>query len=179
MGRHRSMPTSQHRTAIYHYRIALGLFIIGLIVSGVTAFPLRGEVGLLADWFGVGSLRSADGLTGLRFWIVTVKLGLADTYAHYPWIGYGTDWLAFGHIVIAFFFVGPLVRPAGGRATLLAGIAACVAVIPLAFICGAIRGIPVYWRLIDCSFGVGGIVPLSYCLRLQRKIESTEAGRGT
>jgi hypothetical protein len=37
---------------------------------------------------------------------------------------------------------------------------ACVAIIPLAFICGPIRQIPFYWRLIDCSFGVFGIIPL-------------------
>jgi len=33
-------------------------------------------------------------------------------------------------------------------------------VIPYAFIFGAIRGIPFWWRLIDCSFGVFGIIPV-------------------
>jgi hypothetical protein len=42
---------------------------------------------------------------------------------------------------------------------------ACVLVIPLAMICGPIRGIPLYWRLIDCSFGVVGIIPLWFCRR--------------
>lgn len=37
---------------------------------------------------------------------------------------------------------------------------ACAGIIPLALICGAIRGIPFYWRLIDCAFGVFGIIPL-------------------
>ena len=46
-------------------------------------------------------------------------------------------------------------------------------VVPLAFICGAMRGIPVYWRLIDCSFGVFGVVPLLYCLRLLPRIEAS------
>ena len=41
----------------------------------------------------------------------------------------------------------------------------------LALICGPLRGIPVYWRLIDCSFGVIGIIPLVYCLRLLGKME--------
>lgn len=40
---------------------------------------------------------------------------------------------------------------------------ACALVIPLAVICGPIRGIPIYWRLIDCSFGVFGIIPLWLC----------------
>jgi hypothetical protein len=83
----------------------------------------------------------------------------------------GTDWLAFGHIAIALFFVGPLIRPSESRSVLWAGIAACILVIPLALICGAIRGIPFYWRLIDCSFGVIGVIPLLYCLRLLHYIK--------
>ena len=153
------------------------LFITGLLISGITAFPLLAEMKLLASWLGVGDARSADGHTGLQFWILTVKLGLEDMYARYPWIAYGTDWLAFGHIVIALFFIGPLIRPSGSRHVLWAGIAACILVIPLALICGPIRGIPLYWRLIDCSFGVVGIVPLLYCLRLLRRIESGEMQR--
>ena len=43
--------------------------------------------------------------------------------------------------------------------------------IPLALICGPIRGIPFYWRLIDCAFGEIGIIPLIYCLKLVRRIE--------
>ena len=37
---------------------------------------------------------------------------------------------------------------------------ACVMVIPTAMICGPIRDIPFFHRLIDCAFGVFGIVPL-------------------
>jgi len=40
---------------------------------------------------------------------------------------------------------------------------ACVGVIPLALICGPLRGIPFYWQLIDCSFGVVGFIPLLIC----------------
>jgi hypothetical protein len=65
-----------------------------------------------------------------------------------------------------------LLRPTESRLVLLAGMAACILVIPLAIVCGAIRGIPIYWRLIDCSFGVLGLLPLFYCLRLLRHIEA-------
>ncbi len=44
------------------------------------------------------------------------------------------------------------------------GILACVLVVPLALICGDAR-IPLGWRLIDCAFGVVGIVPLLLCRR--------------
>jgi len=33
------------------------------------------------------------------------------------------------------------------------------------------RGIPFYWRLIDCTFGVLGAIPLLICLRWVRQIE--------
>lgn len=157
-------------TAICRFRIILGLFIAGLIVSGVTAFPLLTEMKLLVSWLGLGDAVSPTGHDGLTFWILTVKCGLEDMYGHYPWIAYGTDWLAFGHIVIAMFFIGPMIRPAEARSAIWAGIAACFLVIPLALICGPVRGIPLYWRLIDCSFGVFGAVPLFYCLKLLKRI---------
>jgi hypothetical protein len=153
------------------------LFIIGLVLSGVTAFPLLLELKILATALGVGDATSPEGHSGLTFWILTVRHGLEQTYGRYPWIAYGTDWLAFGHLVIAMFFVGPLVNPCSGRATIYTGIVACAAVIPLALICGPIRGIPLYWRLVDCSFGVLGVIPLIYCLRLIPQIERS-MGKG-
>ena len=156
--------------AILRFRIMMLVFIVGLVVSGVTAFPLLAELRLLTSWLGLGGATSPAGHAGLAWWILTVRFGLEDVYARYPWIAYGTDWLAFGHIVIALFFVGALIRPAESRSVIYAGIAACLLVIPLAVICGAIRGIPGYWRLIDCSFGLIGIIPLLYCLRLLRHI---------
>jgi hypothetical protein len=42
-------------------------------------------------------------------------------------------------------------------------------------ICGQVRGIPFYWRLIDCSFGVIGAVPLIYAFWQIRTLRATEA----
>ena len=58
---------------------------------------------------------------------------------------------------------------------LQAGVAACALVFPLAFVCGALRGIPFYWQLIDCSFGAIGAVPLLLCLRDVRRLEQMGA----
>jgi hypothetical protein len=49
---------------------------------------------------------------------------------------------------------------------------ACAGIIPLALICGPIRGIPFWWSVIDMSFGVLGVIPL-YVVR--RKIKRLEA----
>jgi hypothetical protein len=146
-------------------RILIVGFIIGLVLSGITAFPLRWETELLAKWFGATSASMPENTTGLLHWLVTVRNGLADTYSRHPYIAYGTDWLAFGHIIIALAFIGPLRDPVRNIWVIEFGMIACVLVIPLALICGPIRGIPFYWRLIDCSFGVVGIVPLWVCRR--------------
>ncbi len=36
----------------------------------------------------------------------------------------------------------------------------CLAILPLALIAGPLRGIPLWWQLIDISFGVFGLIPL-------------------
>ena len=164
-------------SALCRFRIVMGLFIVGLITSGVTAFPLLSELKWITHFLDLDSAFSPTGFSGLSFWVLTVRFGLEDIYQQYPWIAYGTDWLAFGHIVIALFFIATLFRPRESRSTLYVGIIACVLVIPLAFICGPIRGIPFYWRIIDSSFGLFGVLPLLYSLRLLRVFEQPDAAK--
>lgn len=85
---------------------------------------------------------------------------------------YGTDWLAFGHVVIALAFIGPLRDPWRNRWVAEWGILACVLVIPWALVFGPLRGIPFFWRLIDASFGFGGLALLLPAYRLIRKAAS-------
>jgi hypothetical protein len=74
--------------------------------------------------------------------------------------------LAFAHLTIAVAFIGPIRDPVKNVWVIQFGMIACVMVIPLAVICGALRGIPWYWRLIDCSFGVFGLIPLGIAWRM-------------
>jgi len=145
------------------------LFLAGLVPSGVTAFPLQKELELAAGVRGVGHLE--DATNGVDRWIVVVRDGLRQTYSSYPWVAYGTDWLAFAHLVIAVLFIGPYVDPLRNKWVIQAGLVLCAGVIPLALIAGEVRGIPLGWRMIDCSFGVGGALPLLYCLHLTRRME--------
>ena len=142
------------RGALRKVRWAIGIFIAGLVLSGVTAFPLHAELNCLV------SIRGENASSGFDQWIRTVRDGLADTYQKYPWVGYGTDWLAFAHLVIAIFFTGAFVNPVRNVWIIYAGLIACVFVLPLALICGPIRGIPFGWRMIDCSFGILGFLLL-------------------
>jgi len=153
-------------------RWVLGAFMVALVLSGLTAFPLQSELQRVVELRGLDQVAPAQAGNGFDSWILTVRDGLRESYARYPWLAYGTDWLAFAHIVIAVFFIGPWVDPVRNVWVLQAGVVACVLVIPLALICGAIRQIPLSWRLIDSSFGVFGVLPLLYCLRLTRLLEN-------
>jgi hypothetical protein len=158
---------------IRRIRFWLALFIVGLILSGLTAFPLERETAMLNQMFRVAAAPPAGGEPGLHVWLRRVHEGIVHTNRDYPFMAYGTDWLAFGHLVIAVAFLGPLFDPVRNKWVLIFGMVACAGVLPLALIAGYVRGIPFYWRLIDCSFGVVGVLPLLICLRYVRQIEQT------
>jgi hypothetical protein len=153
------------------------VFIIGLVISGATAIPLEAELDLLAKFLGVADKSSDQVTTGLAHWILRVREALHGMGAKYPFLAYGTDWLAFGHFVIAVAFIGALRDPVRNVWLFTFGMIACALIVPYAFIFGALRGIPIYWRLIDCSFGVFGIIPIWYCRRCVREIELIRTSR--
>ena len=161
----------ENRKLLFRYRLSLGLFIVGLIVSGLTALPLRTELSTLCRFLGISNPSSYADMHGLRHWIAFVHFGLQQTYSLFPFFGYATDWLAFGHFVIGGFFILPFIDPIRYRGVLAVGLAACAGVIVTALICGPIRGIPFFWTLIDCGFGIIGAIPLFYCLYLTNRME--------
>jgi hypothetical protein len=151
-------------------RFWLSFFILGLILSGLTAFPLERETGWLAACLNTHSILPNP----ITLWITRVHDALQDTGLRYPFLAYGTDWLAFAHLVLAIVFLGPLRDPIRNKWVLQFGVIACVSVIPLALIAGPLRGIPPLWRLIDCSFGIFGAIPLLICLRLVERLQQIE-----
>jgi hypothetical protein len=152
-------------------RNILIVVIAGLLISGVTAFPLETEIGWLDR-----QLQNLSGFSDLKGWIHTVHVGLHETNVKYPFISYGSDWLAFAHIVIAIVFIGPLRDPVRNIWVIEFGIIASVLIFPLAFIAGPLRGIPVFWSLIDCCFGVICGVLLWYVRGVIRKLERVSSG---
>jgi hypothetical protein len=132
-------------------------FMAALFLSGLTAMPLEKELSILSRCFPAG--------TWPHTWVTKVYTGIADTNNRYPFIAYGYDWLAFAHFVLAVLFIGPYKDPVRNKWVVVFGMIACILIIPFAFIAGHFRGIPVGWRLIDCSFGVIGLLPLGICYR--------------
>jgi hypothetical protein len=153
-------------------RFWLAIVIVGLVLSGITAFPLQIELGWLVSFLRTSWLQPIAEYVHLLPWVERVNEGLTSTNAHYPFLAYGTDWLAFAHLVIAVAFIGPYLDPIRNKWVITFGLIACGGVIGLALIAGPIRSIPFGWRLIDCSFGVCGAVPLLLCKRIVTKMES-------
>lgn len=147
-------------------RIWLVVVITGLFLSGVTAFPLQTEIGYLVR------LSNHFTIPALNLWLLRVYNALADTNARYPFLAYGTDWLAFAHLAIAVAFIGPYHDPVRNKWIITWGLICCASVPLLALIAGQVRGIPIYWQLIDCSFGVLCCIPL---LIIRRHIDQLES----
>ena len=164
------------QTLLRRVRLLTWVFIVGLVLSGATAIPLKWELDLLTKWFGLEGQTSAAATSELGRWLLTAREALQDLNTKHPLLFYSTDWLAFGHFVIAIAFVGALRDPVRNRWLFDFGLIACVLVIPFALTFGAIRGIPFWWRLIDCSFGVFGFAPLWLCRRWTRQLASLQPG---
>jgi hypothetical protein len=169
-----------NREKILRARIKLltWVFILGLMVAGATAIPLQSEIDLLAKSLGAADKSSADVPAGFTHWILNVREALRDTDAKYPFMAYGTDWLAFGHFAIAVAFIGALRDPVRNVWLFTFGMIACAMIVPYAFVFGGMRGIPLGWRLIDCSFGFFGFIPVWLCHKWAREIENNNLNQG-
>ena len=159
---------TQANRLIKRIKTMVWIIIIGLALSGITAFPLETEIAWLLHY-------STSYPDILRDWLTTIYLAIKTTNANFPYLSYGTDWLAFAHLMLAVLFIGPLKDPLKNRWVIEFGMIACLAIVPLALIAGPIRHIPLFWRLIDCSFGVLAIIPLGVCYSGCRRLESLKS----
>ena len=169
--------TSKPEPSLRRIRWLVALFIVGLVLSGATAIPLETEVNWLVQMTGARQLMEAPTSTAIPMWaewLCRVQTGLHETNVKFPFMSYGGDWLAFGHFVIAIVFIGAWRDPVRNIWLFEFGLIACALVIPYALIFGAVRGIPIWWRLIDCSFGVFGAIPLWLCRRDAARLETRQ-----
>jgi hypothetical protein len=143
-------------------------FMAALIVSGLTAVPLewgtRWLGSLTRHWSGPW-----------HTWAQQAADAIADIGARYPFLFYGTDWLAFAHVVIALAFVGVLRDPVRNKWVIDWGLISCAAVVVLAFAWAPVRGIPFFWRCVDASFGIVGALPLWWVRKRIARMEQATA----
>jgi hypothetical protein len=141
------------------------LFMVALVLSGITAVPLAQLTALLA------TLTVPLG-GALAAWSGTVAVAVADVASRHPFLFYGTDWLAFAHLVIALLFIGAYRDPVRNKWIIQWGLWSCALVVLVSFAWAPVRGIPFFWRCVDASFGVIGALPLLLVLRRIRAMEN-------
>ncbi len=158
---------------ILRIRVCTGLFMLGLVVSGITAIPLATQLAWADQSLGL----EARALAGEPWavWVHQVGSAIESVAVHFPFLFLGTDWLAFGHFAIALVFWGALRDPVRNEWLFTFGIITCIAVVPYAFVFGEIRGVPVWWRVVDSSFGLIGLVPLVLSRLWLRRLAAQEA----
>src|SRR5262245_17441584 len=90
-------------------------FVIGLVVSGATALPIPTQLEAAVRVLGE-DLRAGGAVPEpMSAWLRTLRDGIRATAERAPFMFYGTDWLAFGHFVIALAFVGAIRDPLRNR----------------------------------------------------------------
>jgi hypothetical protein len=143
------------------------LFQIGMFFSGITAFFIPWGIDLIMD-------STIFENTSLHPWLTSVQLGIHDVDSRYQFFFYGTDWLAFAHVLFAILFIGAYRDPIRNKWLFQFGIIASILIFPLALIMGYTRGIPIQWQLMDCCFGVVAGVLLYFTLRIIKRYETIE-----
>lgn len=154
----------------FKIKLYLSFFIAALILIGISTFPLESGIIFLNRCCGNETALSSY-LPALSAWISEVRTGVIETYRKYPFMAYGTDWLGFAHIVIGILFIGPFRDPVRNIWVIEFGMIACILVIPFALVFGHFREIPLFSRLIDCSFGLIGLIPLYQVWKLTKNLE--------
>jgi hypothetical protein len=154
----------KEKFAIQLIRRLLLMFMIALFLSGFTAIPIQFELSFL--------LRIFSTPTQFHNWLQKVLSAYKNVNNDTPFLLYGYDWLAFAHFILVVLFIGPYRDPIKNIWVIEFGLIACILIFPLAFIAGPFRGIPLGWRLIDCSFGAFGFLPLWICYGKAKKLIS-------
>jgi hypothetical protein len=138
-------------------------FMATLVICGITAIPGEQELSMATKFFDENSLVGS--------WLNEVFYAVKHTNEKYPYLFYGYDWLAFAHIIMAIAFIGPYKDPVKNKWVLEFGATACLLIVPFALLAGHWRNIPLWWRLMDCSFGLAGLIPLGICYNKINEIE--------
>ena len=145
----------KEKTLLIRIRLLLLFFITCLFLSGLTAIPVASELSWLL------TILPSESAAAVLF--NKVLLAYLEVQKKYNFLLYGYDWLAFAHFVLAILFIGPYKNPLQNIWVIQFGLIACVLVIPFALVAGYLRGLPFWWRLGDCSFGIIGFAVLWIC----------------
>ena len=151
-------------------RILLAIVAFGLFVSGVTIWPWEVELELV-----LSILVAIDGPQILVETLQSILADMRQLRDAGSFVLYVADWLAFAHLVLAALFLMAMKDPVRNILVVRFGILCCLSVPILAISCVPLRGLPLFWILVDSSFALAAI-PLWIALKDLRKLEVAKRG---
>jgi hypothetical protein len=157
-------------------RVLLIVFVLGLVFGCQIVLFVAPELAWLNNTLGPGT-RMGQYFPNLSAWINHLYEGITETYSKYPFIAYCMDWLAFAQLAFIIFFIGALIDPVRNIWIIKSGMVICVLHILLAFGSGNFRGVPLFWQLLDSSFGFIGLIVLYIAyknVKILEKIQKTD-----
>jgi hypothetical protein len=147
-------------------RAMLGFVAGGLFISGVTIWPWELELTLAISI--LDGLAVFEPLRALLQELLSDMLALREKDS---FVLYIADWLAFAHLILTALFLMAIRDPVRNILVVRFGILCSLSVPLLAVTCVPLRGIPLFWILVDSSFALCAI-PLLLALRDLRLLES-------
>lgn len=147
----------------------LVIVALGLLVSGVTIWPWEIELS-----FGISTLQSIKGPEPLIQLLQEIRHDMRMLEENNSFVLYVADWLAFAHLVLTALFLMALKDPVRNVLVVRFGILCSLSVPILAITCIPMRGIPLFWILIDSSFALCAI-PLWIALKDIKRLEQEKA----
>ena len=146
-------------------RTLLTIIIAITVLSGIaTIFPVTISGWLLENSSNFPAFMSA--------WIEKVYAGLSETEKSAAFIFYGLDWLAFSHFLMAGLFFGAIRNPVRNKFIVEWALCGCMLALPVIWIAGVVRTVPVFHLLVDTVFAFAGIFVF---LVIQKKITRIES----
>jgi len=150
-------------------RIYLVIFFLGILFSLHTVLFVEVETAFFVKHLGPGTAMEQK-LPFVSAWIENLYASVKETYANYPVIAYCMDWLSYACVVFAIFMIGAIKDPVKNIWIIQTYMLACLLAAALPFIAGPFRGVPIFWRCLDGSFGVIGFLVLLIPYRLTKSL---------
>jgi len=147
----------------------LVIVALGLFVSGVTIWPWEIELS-----FAISTLQTIKGPEPLTQLLQEIRHDMRILDEKNSFVLYIADWLAFAHLVLAALFLMALKDPIRNVLVVRFGILCSLSVPILAITCIPMRGIPLFWILIDSSFALCAI-PLWIALKDIKRLDQEKS----
>ena len=169
------MNGKEQNNTLKKIRIYLVLFFLGILFSLHTVLFVEVETEFFARHQGSGTSMEQK-LPVVSDWIENLYVSVKETYTNYPVMAYCMDWLSYACVVFAIFLIGAIKDPVKNIWIIQVFMLACVLAAALPFIAGPFRGVPIFWRCLDGSFGLIGFLVLLMPYRLTKKLAQTKEG---